>query len=71
MTNGDPGDDDCRRAELFNDLSIINGAIEALDVPCRVSLKAARLYPTADLPALVAAAHRQYLDVLYQLGGMK
>jgi hypothetical protein len=67
----DEEEDVARRVALFADLRLINAAIARMGVACRVSAEAAGLYPTDELPALVAAARHQYLDVLYQLGGTR
>jgi hypothetical protein len=62
-------DADDGRAELFAELGVINAELARLGVPAKVPVEVAEIYPTSDLVTLVAAARRQHLTVLFQLGG--
>jgi hypothetical protein len=64
MVDGDDG-----RARLLEELAVVNAELSRLGVPAKVPVEVAEIYPTADLVTLVAAARRQWLTVLYQLGG--
>jgi hypothetical protein len=62
-------DGDDVRAELLGELAVINELLADRGVPAVVSSRLAEVFPTSDLPRLVAFARKQYLGVLYQLGG--
>jgi hypothetical protein len=57
------------RERLLGELETINAAITVMGVTARAAMDVAALCPLDELVRMVVAARRQYLDVLYQLGG--
>jgi hypothetical protein len=68
VSNGER-DEPARRLALMEELGLINVELARLGVPARVTVLVADLYPTEQLPDLIAAARQHFLVVLYQLGG--
>jgi hypothetical protein len=60
---------DDERDRLLGELDTINTALAGLGVAARVSGAVAALCENGELTRLVVVARRQWLDVLYQLGG--
>ena len=62
--------DDDERDRLLGELDTINTALAGLGVAARVNAAVAALCDRdEDVARLVSLARRQWLDVLYQLGG--
>ena len=60
---------DDERDRLLGELDEINTALAGLGVAARVNAAVAVLCSDGELTRLVGLARRQWLDVLYQLGG--
>lgn len=59
------------RDQALDELVILNGELERLGVGVLVSLEAAELYPTADLPALISATRVELASVVRALAGLR
>lgn len=64
-------DDPVRRGYLLAGLRTLNAELERHGRPALIRLEAAELFPTGDLPALIAATRVELASVVRALAGLR